>query len=67
MGKNLKIVFEDEWLIVVEKPSGMPSVPTLDGSFSIQDYLTSASYLSDDCVGEGDGTDDGDSPEILRR
>ena len=54
------IIYEDGDIVVAEKPSGMPSVPTLDGSFSIQDYLTSALYLSDDCVGEGDGTDDGD-------
>ena len=55
-----KIIYEDADIVVAEKPSGMPSVPTLDGSFSIQDYLTSALYLCDDCVGEGDGADDGD-------
>ncbi len=55
-----KIIYEDGDIVVAEKPSGMPSVPTLDGNFSIQDYLTSALYLSDDCVGEGDGADDGD-------
>ena len=54
------VIYEDEAIIVAEKPSGMPSVPTLDGSFSMQDYLTSALYLCDDCVGEGDGADDGD-------
>lgn len=33
------ILFEDQWLIVVEKPSGMPSVPGLDGKSSLQEYL----------------------------
>ena len=33
------ILFEDQWLIVVEKPSGMPSVPGLDGKLSLQEYL----------------------------
>ena len=27
MGKNLSIVYEDDWLIIVDKPSGMLSVP----------------------------------------
>lgn len=38
MGKNLKIVFEDEWLIVVEKPSGMLSMsaghPEIETAYS---------------------------------
>ena len=42
------IIYEDDDIVVAEKPSGMPSVPTLDGSFSIQDYLTCALCLSDD-------------------
>ena len=39
-GKDtLRILFEDESLIVVEKPSGMPSVPGLDGRISAQEIL----------------------------
>lgn len=38
---TLRILFEDESLIVVEKPSGMPSVPGLDGRISLQEILTS--------------------------
>ena len=33
------IIHEDEHLIVVEKPSGMPSVPGLDGRQSLQEWL----------------------------
>ncbi len=36
---TLRILFEDETLIVVEKPSGMPSVPGLDGRTSAQEIL----------------------------
>ena len=36
---TLRILFEDETLIVVEKPSGMPSVPGLDGRISAQEIL----------------------------
>lgn len=36
---TLRILFEDESLIVVEKPSGMPSVPGLDGRTSAQEIL----------------------------
>ena len=35
------IIHEDEHLIVVEKPSGMPSVPGLDGRQSLQEWLGS--------------------------
>ena len=43
-GKDtLRILFEDESIIVVEKPSGMPSVPGLDGRNSLQELLTSQS------------------------
>lgn len=35
------IIHEDEHLIVVEKPSGMPSVPGLDGRLSLQEWLSS--------------------------
>ncbi len=33
------ILFQDEDIIVVEKPSGMPSVPGLDGRQSLQEWL----------------------------
>ena len=33
------IIHEDEAIIVVEKPSGMPSVPGLDGRESLQEWL----------------------------
>ena len=33
------IIHEDESLIVVEKPAGMPSVPGLDGRQSLQEWL----------------------------
>lgn len=33
------IVYEDESVLVVEKPSGMPSVPGLDGRTSLQEWL----------------------------
>ena len=35
------IIHEDESIIVVEKPSGMPSVPGLDGRLSLQEWLES--------------------------
>ena len=35
------IIHEDEHLIVVEKPSSMPSVPGLDGRLSLQEWLSS--------------------------
>ena len=35
------IIHEDESIIVVEKPSGMPSVPGLDGRTSLQEWLES--------------------------
>ena len=35
------IIHEDETMIIVEKPSGMPSVPGLDGRLSLQEWLTS--------------------------
>ena len=34
------IIYEDSEIIVVEKPSGMPSVPGLDGRRSLQEWLT---------------------------
>jgi tRNA pseudouridine32 synthase/23S rRNA pseudouridine746 synthase len=36
------IIYEDEAVIVVEKPSGMPSVPGLDGRTSLQEWLKDA-------------------------
>ena len=33
------ILYQDEDIIVVEKPSGMPSVPGLDGRLSLQEWL----------------------------
>lgn len=37
------IVYEDDSIIVVEKPSGMPSVPGLDGRTSLQEWLSKQS------------------------
>ena len=34
------IIYEDDAIIVAEKPSGMPSVPGLDGRRSLQEWLT---------------------------
>ena len=36
---NYKTIYEDEYIIVVEKPSGIPSVPGLDGRISLQERL----------------------------
>lgn len=33
------IIYEDEAIIVVDKPSGMPSVPGLDGKESVEEWL----------------------------
>ena len=41
------IIHEDESIIVVEKPSGMPSVPGLDGRLSLQEWLISREDDSD--------------------
>ena len=40
------IVYEDDSIIVVEKPSGMPSVPGLDGRLSLQEWLVTRQYES---------------------
>ena len=37
------IIHEDASIIAVEKPSGMPSVPGLDGRISLQEWLVSTS------------------------
>ncbi len=34
-----EVIYEDEWIAVVEKPSGMPSVPGLDGQTSLLELL----------------------------
>ena len=34
------IIYEDNTIVVVEKPSGMPSVPGLDGRRSLQEWLS---------------------------
>ncbi len=36
---NIKIVFEDEHIVVVDKPSGVLSVPGIMGSTSVQQWL----------------------------
>ena len=36
---NVEMIYEDKEIIVVNKPSGMPSVPGLDGRISLQEYL----------------------------
>ena len=33
------VIYEDDSIIVVEKPNGMPSVPGLDGRLSLQEWL----------------------------
>ena len=38
------IIYEDDSIVVVEKPSGMPSVPGLDGRISLEEHLS----LNDD-------------------
>lgn len=35
------IIFEDDAIIIVEKPSGMPSVPGLDGRISLLEWICS--------------------------
>ena len=34
-----EVIYEDEWIVAVEKPSGMPSVPGLDGQTSLLEWL----------------------------
>ena len=40
--QRYNLVYEDADIIVVEKPSGMPSVPGLDGRVSLQEFLEKA-------------------------
>lgn len=35
------VIYEDEWIAVVVKPAGMPSVPGLDGRVSVLEWLNS--------------------------
>ena len=44
------VIHEDESIIVVEKPSGMPSVPGLDGRLSLQECLNERKGLSAEVV-----------------
>lgn len=53
VAEKTSILYEDEWLIVVDKPSGLLSVPGRDGQYSLLEYLTdragntgSANFLS---------------------
>ncbi len=39
--ENIRVVYEDEALVVVEKPSGVLSVPGVVGGSSVQDWLRS--------------------------
>lgn len=36
---DIKILYEDEWLVVVDKPSGVLSVPGKVGGLSVQEWL----------------------------
>lgn len=44
---DIPIVYEDDWLVVVDKPSGMLSVPGKVGGRSVQDWLV-CHFGSDD-------------------
>ena len=44
-------LYEDDSIIVVEKPSGMPSVPGLDGRISLQEHLEARSSHHQDSSG----------------
>jgi tRNA pseudouridine32 synthase/23S rRNA pseudouridine746 synthase len=44
-------LYEDDSIIVVEKPSGMPSVPGLDGRTSLQEHLEARSSHHQDSSG----------------
>lgn len=35
-----ELIFEDEFLIIISKPPGMPSVPGLDGKESLEEWLS---------------------------
>lgn len=38
-GPEPEVIFEDEWIVVVEKPAGLPSIPGLDGRGSVLEWL----------------------------
>ena len=40
-GSEPVVIYEDEWIAVVVKPAGMPSVPGLDGRLSVLEWLNS--------------------------
>lgn len=40
-GAEPVVIYEDEWIAVVVKPAGMPSVPGLDGRLSVLEWLNS--------------------------
>ena len=40
-GAEPVVIYEDEWIAVVVKPAGMPSVPGLDGRVSVLEWLNS--------------------------
>ena len=40
-GAEPVVIYEDEWIAVVVKPAGMPSVPGLDGRISVLEWLNS--------------------------
>lgn len=44
--EDIRIVYEDEYFLVVDKPSGILSVPGLNGGLSLQELLT-AKYKSE--------------------
>lgn len=39
---NLAVIYRDDFLLAVDKPSGVPSVPGLDGRKSVQEKLSEA-------------------------
>lgn len=43
LAEKVEIVYEDEEIIVVNKPAGLLSVPGKDGQYSLLEYLTSRS------------------------
>ena len=44
---DIPVIYEDEWLLVVDKPSGMLSVPGKVGGVSVQEWLASKYDRSD--------------------
>lgn len=44
------VIFEDDAIMIVEKPSGMPSVPGLDGRTSLLEWLRTSRYGSHDII-----------------